>query len=183
MLKFKLCLMFLCFYVFNVFANIETSIGYKASKIDDMNKTSSGLSLTIGKVYNFNEMFGATTSLDFSFTGYKQTLAYQGQELATYRFKRYQYGVLQRFFYKAPIKSFQLKPFLELGLGLDHAVVEFESMIGVKENDSKNLFYYKYGLGFQILFTSGVGGEFVFGKNKNKDFDSNYTALSFIYTF
>ena len=99
MFKFKLCLIFLCFYVFNVFANIETSIGYKANKVYDAGKTSSGFSLTVGKFYDLNEMFGAKTSLDFSYTGYKSTLSILNQDVATYKFKEYQYGLLQRFWF------------------------------------------------------------------------------------
>ena len=173
----------LCFYAFVSFANLEISIGLKSSKPKKMNKAASGFELSLGKKYYFTESFGAKTGADFSYVSKKLDVSLMGQKVADYKFKEYNFGLFQRFFYDAKFTSLIFSPFVDVGFGYSNVKNEFSSIFDNFENRSKKYLYYKYDLGFQLLALNGVGGELKWGQNKNNDFKSNFAIISFIYNF
>ena len=180
MLKFLFTLCLFCISSLT-YSNVELGAGFKANKIKESDKSATGVEFSVGKKYMLNENFGAKTSFGFSLSGYKDGLYINSEKIADYKFTEYTYGVSQRFYYNLPTSSLEFNPFVDVGFGYSRARHKLESIFGYSDSESMSNFYLKYGLGLQLLSLSGVGGELKYGLTKNKDFDSTYVAISFIY--
>jgi len=183
MYKKTLLVITLCLYAVVSWASMEMSVGLKSSKPKGFDKSASGIELSLGKKYYFTESFGMKSGVDFSYVGKKFDINFMGQKVAEYKFKEYNLGLVQRFFYDAKFTSVVFSPFLDLGFGYSNVKNEFATIFGESDSLSKKYFYYKYDLGFQLLSHNGVGGELKWGQNKNKDFKSNFGSIAFVYNF
>jgi len=173
-----LCHAALCFD----FSNTQLSLGIMSHDVEKMSKSPGGISLSAGKIFDINKTFSTRTSFDFSYLRSKVALEINGFRVAESTFSDYSYGVSQRLYFHVPVEL-NFNVYGDLGFGISHAVVDYSSVLDdTEENNSKNLFYYKYALGLQLLTQGGVGGELSLGYKRNKDYKGNYVDASFIYT-
>lgn len=160
---------------------IQTSAGFMQHDIKDLSDDPRGITLSVGKVFSLNKDFTMRPTLDFSYLSKSIDIKVNDFPMATYKLKDYSYGFSQRFSYKLPIdvKSFI---FADLGAGVSFASAEYNSVFGDNEKESKDLFYYKYDIGMQVLADSGIGGEFKYGYKRNKEYRGGFFDVSFVYT-
>jgi hypothetical protein len=181
-LVFSSLLLVCCVALSFDFSNTQFGLGFISQDVKKMNKSPGGISLSAGKIFEINEMFSTRTSLDFSYLRLKSVLELNGFRVAESTFNDYSYGVSQRLYFNVPVQL-NFKVYGDLGFGISHTVVDFSSVLADRdEEESKNLFFYKYALGLQLLSQGGVGGELSLGYKKNKDYKGNYVDISFVYT-
>lgn len=161
----------------------QLTAGAKSYKIEDMDDYLKGMELTFGTQYYFTEKISGKTSLDISYSRLKYNYKINNIKVAESSLTEYTYGILQSFYYNGIIGSVQFRPFLNLGLGNSLMKQSYENILGDNKNINKYSLYFKYGAGFQVLSMKGVGGEFKFNQQRNKDYTGYLGSLSIIYTF
>jgi hypothetical protein len=164
------------------FAKLQTSLGLMSHKISDINATPKGFSFGVGKIFNLEKGFSIRPTFDFSFVRKKVKMYVNGFAIAESEFSDYSYGLSQRVSYKVPV-DLNFHVFADLGVGMSFALVDFDTVFGEREEDTKKLVYYKYNLGLQWLSQTGVGGEFKYGYKGNKDYKGAFVDIAFVYTF